>query len=182
MPKRLCFDLRKPTMSPLIQRTSLWLCVLAGGMAAVSAASAEPSQSLAERRLSIIKRTSTGIVLIDLPGEQRPSAAAPAPVVSGTSTTASASASSSPSPSPGATANAASGVPSNSAPASAAQTKPADAAAPQPAVLNRFFSSMPAPSGRSLQDARRLDAPDQGIALPFGRPAPLPAAEPEVKR
>ena len=180
MPKRLCFDLRKPTMSPQFQRTSLWLCVLAGGMAAVSAASAEPSQSLAERRLSIIKRTSTGIVLIDLPGEQRPSAAAPAPVVSGTSTTASASASSS--PSPGATANAASGVPSNSAPASAAQTKPADAAAPQPAVLNRFFSSMPAPSGRSLQDARRLDAPDQGIALPFGRPAPLPAAEPEVKR
>ena len=171
-------------MSPQFQRTSLWLCVLAGGMAAVSAASAEPSQSLAERRLSIIKRTSTGIVLIDLPGEQRPSAAAPARVVSGTSTTASASASSSPSPSPssGATANAASGVPSNSAPASAAQTKPAEAAAPQPAVLNRFFSSMPAPSGRSLQDARRLDAPDQGIALPFGRPAALPAAEPEVKR
>ncbi|MBC7620043.1 MAG: hypothetical protein H7293_13865 [Candidatus Saccharibacteria bacterium] len=167
-------------MSPLFQRTSLWFCVFAGGMAAFSAAAAEPSQSLAERRLSIIKRTSTGIVLIDLPGEQRPSAAAPAPVVSGTSTTASASAPSS--PSPGATPNAAASVPSSSAPASAAQTKPAEVAAPQPAVLNRFFSSMPAPSGRSLQEARRLDAPDQGIALPFGRPAPLPAAEPEVKR
>lgn len=65
-----------------------------------------------------------------------------------------------------------------SAPASAAASAPAranGAAAPtatEPPRRGGLFSALPAPSGRPLQAARRLDAPDQGIALPTARPAP----------
>ena len=162
-------------MSSRFQRTSLWFCVLAGGLAAVSSAYAEPAQSLAERRLSIIKRSSSGIVLIDLPSEQRAAMVAAgttpatAPTTAGSATAATAA---SPQPSAAGT-----GTTANAAPA-----KTAEATTPQPAVLNRFFSTMPAPSGRSLQEARRLDAPDQGVLLPFARPTPQPAAEPDAKR
>lgn len=165
-------------MASQFQQNLIRFYVLAGGLALCSSAFAQTSESLAERRLGIIKRTSPGIVLLDLPGEKRPVTAAPAP-------TNSPSPSSSAGTSSGASSGATAGPTSTNAPASttaATPTKAAEAAAPQPAVLNRIFSALPAPSGRSLQDARRLDAPDQGVPLPFARPTPLPAAEPEVKR
>lgn len=43
----------------------------------------------------------------------------------------------------------------------------------------RWLSALPAPSGRPLQAARRLDAPDQGIPLPTA--ASASQAKPPVK-
>lgn len=167
------------TMSTRFQRTLVWFCMLAGGVAAYSSAFAE---SLAERRLSIIKRSSAGIVLLDLPSESRPAAQAPgtasAAALASPTTAVTTDAAASPKPSTAATG----AVTTSTASASAASAKPAEAAAPQPAVLNRFFSTMPPASGRSLQDARRLDAPDQGVTLPFTRSTPAPAVEPDSKR
>lgn len=114
-------------------------------MAAQSAAAADSPPSLAEKRLNIIRGNAPGIVLLDLPKEQP---AVPAPVA--------------PPRAPatqGGTANAAAVAPSDA-------TKPAEVANPSPPVLNRLFSAMPAPVGRPLRDARRLDAPDQGVPLP----------------
>ncbi|OYT93407.1 MAG: hypothetical protein CFE43_03965 [Burkholderiales bacterium PBB3] len=150
-------------------------------MAVSTSAFAEPTQSLAERRLSIIKRSSTGIVLIDLPSEQRPAAAAPA-AATATATTNPSTPASTNSGVAGASPTTTGVVSATSTASSASPAKSVEAAAPQPAVLNRFFSTMPAPSGRSLQQARRLDAPDQGVPLPFARPAPVPAAELDTKR
>ncbi|OYU43867.1 MAG: hypothetical protein CFE44_16015 [Burkholderiales bacterium PBB4] len=149
--------------------------MLAGAVVASAAMAAEPPQSLAERRLSIIKRNSSGIVLLDLPSDARPAAAA--------STQPSAPAAATPPASASAASASTAATPTAVAQGTAttAGATPGTAAAPQPAVLNRFFSTMPAPSGRSLQDARRLDAPDQGIALPFARTAPQPAAAPDAK-
>ncbi len=93
-----------------------------------AACSTEAKPTLEERRLSVIKGTTPGIVILDL-GSAR-------------------------SPEPAASSNTASGAP------------PArDEAAPA-RWLPKWLSTLPAPSGRPLQAARRLDAPDQGIALP----------------
>jgi hypothetical protein len=90
--------------------------------------STEAKPTLEERRLSVIKGTTPGIVILDL-GSAR-------------------------SPEPAASSNTASGAP------------PArDEAAPA-RWLPKWLSTLPAPSGRPLQAARRLDAPDQGIPLP----------------
>jgi hypothetical protein len=47
-----------------------------------------------------------------------------------------------------------------------AEARPASEAAAPAGWRPKWLSALPAPSGRSLQAARRLDAPDQGIALP----------------
>lgn len=108
---------------------------------------AEPVQTLAEKRLSIIKGTSPGIVLFDFDNAPR----AAAPVATSTS-----------------------GTTGSTSPAVSAP-----AAAPQPTAASRFFSALPPPSGRSLQSARRLDAPDQGVALPTA--STMPPKEPAAK-
>jgi hypothetical protein len=52
---------------------------------------------------------------------------------------------------------------------------PAAPAAPQGTWASRWLSKLPPPSGRSLNDARRLDAPDQGIPVPSAASASQPA-------
>jgi hypothetical protein len=118
-----------------------------------SAVYAEPSQSLADKRLSIFKGESKGIVLFGSDAAPRPAASAPAR----------------------------SGTTGTGAVAAGADATPAEAAQPA-ATGSRFLSSLPPPSGRSLQSARRLDAPDQGVALPTARAASQPQAEPAAKR
>ncbi len=56
------------------------------------------------------------------------------------------------------------GSPASASAASADQ--PASQAAVAAGWRPRWLSALPAPSGKSLQEARRLDAPDQGIPLP----------------
>lgn len=108
---------------------------------------AEPSQSLAEKRLSIFRGTTPGIVIFDF--DQAPRGAASAPR------------------------NASQAAGTGSA---ADAKKPEDAPA-EPILGSRFLSTLPAPIGRSLQSARRLDAPDQGIAVPTARSASPPQVE-----
>ena len=47
-------------------------------------------------------------------------------------------------------------------------------AAPQGSWASRWLGKLPPPSGRPLNDARRLDAPDQGIPLPTAASASQP--------
>jgi len=47
-------------------------------------------------------------------------------------------------------------------------------AAPSASWASRWLSKLPLPSGRSLHDARRLDAPDQGIPVPTAASASQP--------
>lgn len=49
-----------------------------------------------------------------------------------------------------------------------------DASASQPGWASRWLGKLPPPSGRPLNDARRLDAPDQGIAVPSAASAAQP--------
>jgi len=53
------------------------------------------------------------------------------------------------------------------------EAKPA-VAAPQGSWASRWLGKLPPPSGRPLNDARRLDAPDQGIPLPTAASASQP--------
>ena len=62
-----------------------------------------------------------------------------------------------------------------------AQPQAAVATAQEPAIGNRLLNALPPPSGRSLQSARRLDAPDQGVPLRTSRDVPQPQAEPAAK-
>lgn len=129
-----------------------------------SATAAEPTQSLAEKRLGIIKGTTPGIVIIDF--DKKPATTAPAPA----STTATATAGNASSTTATTTAT--------TAVTTAVDPKASSAIVADQPIVNRLFSALPPPSGRSLQSARRLDAPDQGIALPTARAASQPQAEP----
>ncbi|MCM0610205.1 MAG: hypothetical protein KA711_14635 [Ideonella sp. WA131b] len=51
----------------------------------------------------------------------------------------------------------------------------ASAAVRSPPARPGLFSRLPPPSGRPLPDARRLDAPDQGIVVKSAPPAASPA-------
>ena len=140
-----------------IQRYSPSLCLLAALVLAQSPAAAEPPQSLAEKRLGVIKGTTSGIVLFEFAGDA-PRAAAPVPAkpkpATSTGTEIAPSAVSKPS-----------------------ESRPTEAAAYEPPIGNRLFSNLPPPSGRSLQSARRLDAPDQGVPLRTGKDVtPAPSA------
>jgi hypothetical protein len=57
-----------------------------------------------------------------------------------------------------------------SAPAAPAPAASAAARAAQP-PRKGWFSGLPAPSGRSLNEARKFDAPDQGIVIKPAAPA-----------
>ena len=131
------------------QLSRLGVYLLAPLWVAHAAVYAEPSQSLAERRLGLIKGTTSGIVLFDF-GSAAPRTAASAPA--GDKTTGQAQAS---------------------------ETK-ATAAAQEPAIGNQLLNALPPPTGRSLQSARRLDAPDQGVTLRTSRD--VPQTEPAAKR
>lgn len=121
-----------------------WFTVLALVLVSQAAWSTEAKPTLQERRLSVIKGTTPGIVILDL-GSAR-----------------------------GAEPAASSGIPAGAPPAR-------DEATPT-RWLPTWLSALPPPSGRPLQAARRLDAPDQGIPLPTaasasqaqasGKPAP----------
>jgi hypothetical protein len=134
-----------------VYRTFFW-SVLA--LTSHSVLAAEPTQSLAEKRLSIFKGTAPGIVIVDFDKKPRAPASAPNPRASGSATATGTTA---------ATAN--------------ESAHSGNAVSQQPSE-SRFLSALPPPSGRSLQSARRLDAPDQGIALPTARSASAPQAEP----
>lgn len=151
-------------MSSRLTRTQPWLSLLVLVWAAHSSVLAQPSQSLAEKRLGIIKGTTPGIVLFDF-GATPPRAAAfaPAPAPAGVGTSA----------------NVGSGTTGQAKPS---DTKASDAPAYQPPIGNRLLSNLPPPSGKSLQSARRLDAPDQGIQLRTTRDEPQTPAEPATKR
>lgn len=104
------------------------LGVLALALAGHAAWAAEAKPTLEERRLSVIKGTTPGIVILDLGSAK--------------------------STEPTASSNTPAGAPLGR-----------DEAAPA-RWLPKWLSTLPAPSGRPLQAARRLDAPDQGIPLP----------------
>jgi len=110
---------------------------------------AQAQGSLAERRQAITKGTAPGKVLIEAPtrGDRadRPADAASAAPPAGAA------------------------VPAG--PAGAAGPAMAAPAAPARAGL---LSRLPPPSGRSLADSRRLDAPDQGIVVKPATPASAP--------
>ncbi|MBC7916230.1 MAG: hypothetical protein H7Y28_00330 [Rhodoferax sp.] len=128
------------------------LCLLSLTLAAHFPVSAqERSQSLQERRLGLIKGTSKGVVIYEF-GKSEP-ATPPAPTH----------------------ANAA----ANAEPA--AKPSSATATAPQAPTTSGFLNALPPPSGRSLNAARRLDAPDQGLAIPTARDAAKAQTEPPSK-
>ncbi len=141
-----------PSLSIYLHR-SIFLVALA--LSGPSILAAEPNQSLAEKRLSIFKGTAPGIVIFDFDRAPRATASAPRSASD---------------------ANGA-GVGTSAA----ANAKSPDDAASEQTTRPRFLSALPAPSGRSLQTARRMDAPDQGIALPTARSASHPQAEPDKR-
>jgi len=53
----------------------------------------------------------------------------------------------------------------SSASVSSAPVEPGKASTPQNTKKPGFFGSLPAPSGRPLNEARKLNAPDQGIQI-----------------
>ena len=153
-----CITLESLLMSSLSTPFHRSLLVVALALSGQSILAAEPTQSLAEKRLSIFRGTTPGIVIFDF--DKAPRAAASAP------RSASASA-----------ANGAGDGTGNGAGTATDAKNPDVTAAEQPSGSG-FFSALPPPSGRSLQSARRLDAPDQGIVLPTARSASQPPAEP----
>lgn len=111
---------------------------------------AEPGSSLQERRLAILNGTAPGIVIIGGGRQSKAAAAADAAASAG-----------------GAAAPAA--VREGGLAARAAETPgPAQPAAPPPWAEP--------PSGKPLNDARRLDSPTQGISLPVASSAASQAA------
>lgn len=105
-----------------------WFTVLALVLVSQAAWSTEAKPTLQERRLSVIKGTTPGIVILDLGSAKSTEPAA-----------------------------------SSNMPAAAPPAR--DEAAPA-RWLPKWLSTLPAPSGKPIQAARRLDAPDQGIPLP----------------
>ena len=154
------FTLRTSFMSTRFNYLHRSLCLVALTLASQVVVSAEPSQSLAEKRLSIFRGTTPGIVIMDF-GTTPPAAASKPASVSEPKHT-----ETGPEARTGA----------------AAEANSTGAAAAQPAAAPSFLSALPPPSGRSLQSARRLDAPDQGIVIPTASTTPQPSAEPATKR
>jgi len=111
---------------------------------------AEPGRSLQERRLEVLNGTAPGIVLF---GSKRPPQA-PAAAASSASAAGTAR--------PAALAQ---------GEISASGAKPAAPASP---AVPLFWAEPP--SGKALNDARRLDSPTQGIALPVAGGAASQAA------
>jgi hypothetical protein len=106
----------------------LGVLALSLALAGHTAWAAEAKPTLEEKRLSVIKGTTPGIVILDLGSAK--------------------------STEPAASSNTAVGA------------LPARDEAASARWLPKWLSTLPAPSGRPLQAARRLDAPDQGIPLP----------------
>ena len=134
-------------------RLTVSLGLLALTLTTLSSAFAdEPSPSLYARRLGIIKGTSKGVVLWESDKLEHAPAAAIAAP-----------------------------APADSRRAATADSTPG-AAAPEPPLKSRFLSPLPPPSGRSMNDARRLGAPGGGIQVPTAhKTASEPQAEPAVK-
>jgi len=113
----------------------------------------ERSQSLYEKRLSIIRGTSPGTVIYG--GEKSP---APA---------------SGPAPAPVAAASANSKA--------QAESKPTAELVPEVSSKAGFLTAIQPPSGRSMNTARRLGTGDEGIRVPTARTASQPAENPVIK-
>lgn len=116
--------------------------VLTGALLLAMLAPAQ-AESLYEKRLAIIKGTSPGITLIGPASKPTSDAAGSNPT---------GPAASAPAPST----------------STAAQTAPSEPEEPGKSWLQRLNAP---PSGKSLAEAKRLDAPDQGIRIPTARTA-----------
>ena len=138
-----------PSLSNAFHR-SLFLVALA--LSGPSLLAAEPTQSLAEKKLSIFRGTTPGIVIFDFDKAPRGAASAPR--------------------------NASTANGTGDGAGTAADAKHPDVTPAEQPSGSGVFSALPPPSGRSLQSARRLDAPDQGIVLPTARSASKPPEEP----
>ena len=132
------------------------LLLVALALSGQSLLAAEPTQSLAEKRLSIFKGTAPGIVIVDFDKAPRAGASAQRSASTAHGT----------------------GDGTGDGAGTATDSKNHDATASEQTSGSRFLSALPPPSGRSLQSARRLDAPDQGIAVPTAHSASQPLAEP----
>ena len=139
MPIRL-FPIRRP------------LCLLA--LTAMSLPAV--SQSLQERRLSLIKGTAPGIVIIDL-DSSKPSAT-PQPENTGGEAK--------PKPVAGTGSGSATGTTTAVAPSS---------------PKSGFLSTLPPPTGRPMNATGRVDTPDRGVALRTKDTTTKSQAEPEAK-
>lgn len=127
-------------------RTIQPLCLFAVLLASQSSVFAqEPSQSLYERRMGLIKGTSPGIVIYD-PEKSQPPATPATPATTGTPAT-----------------------PAPSSAKSETDSKSADPAVSQAPAKPGALSMRQLPSGRSLRDASHLGAVDGGIPVPTGR-------------
>jgi len=113
----------------------------------------ERSQSLYEKRLSMIRGTSPGIVIY---GAEKSAAPASAP----------------------ATAPVAAAAASTKA---QAESKPTAEGVPEASSKSGFLTAIQPPSGRSMSNARRLGTGDEGIRVPTARTALQPAADPVIK-
>jgi len=128
--------------------------ILAAGttLAAHMPVRAEPGTSLYDSRLGITKGTSPGIVIIPARNPQTPAAAASSASAPGAATQATG--------------------PKAGAPAAAAGSAPVAEGAGAPLKWGD------PPSGQALNEAKRLDSPTQGIALPTaGSAASQPAGK-----
>jgi 2-oxoglutarate dehydrogenase E2 component (dihydrolipoamide succinyltransferase) len=174
----------------------LTLLAAASLLASAGMAPAEPARSLNDARSQINSGTWPGITLIEAKPKAEPPASAasaapvaavPVPAAAATAGTA-AKATATPVTAGQAQAQAAlpatvapvaavpaPAVPAPAAPAPAAATTPAaTAAAPtanSPSVAERLRAVLGPPSGVPMNQATRLDSPDQGIVLPTGTAA-----------
>lgn len=134
----------------------LWLTALTLGGQSVGLAEERP-QSLYEKRLSIIRGTSPGIVIY---GAEKPAAPVSAPVPVSA-------------PAPVAVASAPKAL--------KAESKPVAESVPQVPSLSERLSTLPRLSGRSMHTARSLGTGEEGIKIPTAPTVPRPTAEPAGK-
>lgn len=141
--------IRSPALLPLF-------CLLALPLLGTTAQAEEKSPSLYERRLGQIKGTAPGIKLWESGKPAQAAASAPKEAL------------------PQSAATQAQGT-QPTTPTAAQAAAPAPAAAPL--IPSGFLSGLSAPSGRSLNTARREGAVGGGIALPTARSASQPKAD-----
>jgi hypothetical protein len=137
-------------------RTLLLLCLATLMLGGPSIGFAqERSQSLYEKRLSIIRGTSPGIVIY---GGEKSAVPAPAPV---------------PVPAPVAAASAPKAL--------KAESRAAAEVVPQGTAKPEILSTLPRLSGRSMNTARSLGTGEPGIQIPTTRSASQSTADPVAK-
>lgn len=149
-------------------------CLLAGVCCAAAAQTPPapapaPAPSLGSARSGILKGEPVDGRLIWNWGRSKAPAAPAAPATTGAAAPAAAATAGAPATTAGpASATAATAAGPAGAGTAPAATAPA-AAAPAPAFsLRGLLADLPPPSGKPLSDARKADAPGQGVALPTG--------------